>query len=116
METIKADWKKMSDPAIAEQLAAYVRMLRLEQNKTQQDLALQAGIARKTLSAFESGQKNITLITLIQLLRALDALQVLNVFQVVDQISPLALAKLEKGKRKRAGKSKKSGPETKSDW
>lgn len=116
MESNKADWKKMSDPAIAGALAAYVRHVRLEQNKTQQDLATEAGITRKTLSDFESGQKNITLLTLIQLLRALDVLAVLDAFQVVDQVSPLVLAKLEKEKRQRAGRSKKQDLKKRSDW
>lgn len=116
METIKADWKKMSDLAIAGELAAYVRHMRLELNKTQQDLATEAGVTRKTLSDFENGQKNITLLTLIQLLRALDTLPVLNAFQVVDQVSPLVLAKLEKEKRQRAGRSKKQDTNKRSDW
>ncbi|MHB1277692.1 MAG: helix-turn-helix domain-containing protein [Bacteroidia bacterium] len=116
METSKADWKKMSDPAIAGELAAYVRHVRLEQNKTQQDLATEAGVTRKTLSDFESGQKNITLLTLIQLLRALDVLSVFNAFQIENQVSPLVLARLEKEKRQRAGRSKKPNPKKRSDW
>ncbi|HCS21064.1 MAG TPA: transcriptional regulator [Bacteroidetes bacterium] len=106
----------MSDTAIAGVLAAYVREVRLEQNKTQQDLATEAGLTRKTVSDFESGHKNITLLTLVQLLRALDVLAVLNAFQTESQVSPLVLAKLEKEKRQRAGRSKKTDLKKRSDW
>ena len=107
---------KMSDRAIAEQLAAFIRNNRLEQNKTQNDLATIAGVTRRTISAFESGQKNITILTLIQLLRALNCLHVLNEFKSGSQISPIQLAKIEQQKRKRARGKNQGNKPTKSDW
>ena len=90
-----------SDVALMETLGAFIRHHRLEQNKTQGQLATEAGIARSTLSLFEKGQ-NTSLLVFISLLRALKLLNLLQGFQVRAQISPLQLARLEQGKRSRA--------------
>jgi transcriptional regulator with XRE-family HTH domain len=73
----------------------------MEQNKSQEVLATAAGICRSTLSLLERG-KTVTLDTLIQVLRTLDVLYIFDVFTVQETLSPLALAKIEKNKRKRA--------------
>jgi hypothetical protein len=57
----------------------------------------------------------VTLATLIQVLRVLNQLQVMDAFEVQQRISPLALAKAELNKRKRARNTKTQDPET-SDW
>lgn len=108
------DWVSMSDDALAEYIGAFVRHHRLEQNKTQDVLANTAGISRSTLSLLERG-KTVTLPTLIQVLRVLDQLQVMEAFVVHKTISPLALAKIEHEKRKRA-RGKKKNDLGKSDW
>jgi hypothetical protein len=46
--------------------------------------------------------ETVTLATLIQVLRVLDQLHVMEAFSILQTISPLALAKMEKNKRKRA--------------
>ncbi len=92
----------MSDKALAGQIAAFVKHHRLEQNKSQEQLANSAGISRSTLSLLERGE-TVTLATLIQVLRVLDLLHIMEVFTVQQSISPLALAKLERNKRQRAG-------------
>jgi len=100
------NWDSMSDKALAEQIGAFVKHHRMEQNKTQDVLAKAAGISRSTLSLLERGE-TVTLATLIQVLRVLDQLHIMETFIVQQIISPLALAKIEKNKRKRAsGKEK----------
>lgn len=106
-------WHSMSDQALAAHIGAFVKHHRLEQNKTQDVLSHQAGISRSTLSLLERGE-TVTLATLIQVLRVLDQLEVMNAFEVRQQISPLALAKAEQGKRKRARNT--DTHDTKSDW
>lgn len=96
------EWASMGDKALAGYIGAFVRHHRMEQNKTQDDLAAAAGISRSTLSLLERGEP-VTVNTLIQVLRVLDQLAVLNAFEVSETISPLALAKLQKEKRQRAG-------------
>ncbi|MBK8053550.1 MAG: helix-turn-helix transcriptional regulator [Saprospiraceae bacterium] len=99
------NWDSMSDHALAEHIGVFIRHHRMEQNKTQDTLAKAAGISRSTLSLLERGE-TVTLATFIQVLRVLDLLHVMEIFTVSQTISPLALAKMEQTKRKRAsGKS-----------
>jgi len=111
------NWASMSDKALAQFIGAFVRHHRLAQNRTQAQLASEAGISRSTLSLLERGE-TVTVATLIQVLRVLDRLEVLGAFEVKTQISPLALARLQKTKRQRAGRVAKQIGETRkpSDW
>ena len=106
----------MSDKALVEHIGAFVRHHRVEQNKTQDELATAAGISRSTLSLLERGEM-VTVTSLIQVLRVLDQLHVLSAFEVKETLSPLALVKLQKEKRQRArSTSKKPEENNKTDW
>jgi len=94
------DWIQMSDVAIVRQIGNYIKHVRLQQRKTQAQLANIAGLNRWTSSQIETGD-SITLTSLIQVLRALNSLYVLNTFEVKDEISPLEYAKLKKHKKER---------------
>ena len=111
------EWVSMSDKALMEHIGVFVRYHRLEQNKTQNELATAAGISRSTLSLLERGE-TVTINTLIQVLRVLDKLHVMSAFEVIETLSPLALARLQKEKRQRArkksGKQDENSEET--DW
>lgn len=111
------NWTAASDTALVERLGAFIKHHRLLQNKTQEQLAREAGIVRSTLSLFERGE-NISLLVFIQLLRALKLLHLLKDFQISQQLSPLQLAKMEQSKKARARQTdtgrKKLKPET--DW
>src|ERR1700740_1372293 len=95
------NWKSTTDNSVIEILGNYIRHHRLEQNKSQAQLADEAGIDRTTLVEFEKGRR-ANLITFIQLLRALGLLHVMEQFVVQQQISPLQLAELDQAKRQRA--------------
>lgn len=95
----------MSDDALAIQIGEFIKNKRLEQNKTQDALSAAAGISRSTLSLLERGE-TVTLATLLQVLRVLDQLQVMEFFTIQQTISPLALVKMEKNKRRRASSLK----------
>jgi len=104
----------MSDHALSLHIGTFIKHHRMESNKTQETLSREAGISRSTLSLLERGE-TVTLATLIQLLRALDQLNVLEAFTIKQTISPLALAKMERKKRKRASGSTKE-VEKSSNW
>jgi transcriptional regulator with XRE-family HTH domain len=104
----------MSDDTLALKVGNFIKHQRLQQNKTQEWVAEAAGISRSTLSLLERGE-TVTLATLIQVLRVLDQLQVMEVFEIQQSISPLALAKAEKQKRKRASNTISSHQEE-SNW
>lgn len=101
IEKTNTDWVAMSDKAIIGAIGAYIRYQRLEQNKTQVQVAKEAGINRWTLSQIENGE-SITLATLIQILRALDLIHLLSIFTVKEEISPIEYARLKEKKKKRA--------------
>ena len=95
------DLVQLSDVAIVRHIGKYIKHVRLQQNKTQAQLADMAGLNRWTISQIENGE-SITLSSLIQILRSLDSLFALNAFEVPDEISPLEYAKLKKHKKERA--------------
>ncbi len=101
MDINNNNWIAMNDAAIAKSIGAFVKHHRLQQNRTQKDVADAAGINRSTLTSLEKGD-TVTIATLIQVLRVLDLLYVMDVFHVEDEISPIEYARLQKNKRKRA--------------
>jgi len=109
------DWYSMSDTALAETIGAYIKQHRLDQNRTQDEVAEQAGISRSTLSLLEKG-KTVTVPTLIRVLRVLELLHIMDSFQIHEQVSPLQLARLEQEKRVRARSKRTSKDNRKSEW
>ena len=101
MEETNKDWVAMSDKAIIGAIGDYIRHQRLEQNRTQAQVAEDAGINRWTLSQIENGE-SITLVTLIRILRVLDLIHLLSIFTIEETISPIAYARLQEKKKKRA--------------
>jgi transcriptional regulator with XRE-family HTH domain len=121
MDISSNSWLAMSDGALVETIGAFVKHHRLLQNKTQQQLAIEAGINRSTITQIEKGEK-ITLQSLLQVLRVLNLLYIMDVFKVQEQLSPLQLAKLEQNKRQRArnnlpaARKEDNSNDNKSDW
>ena len=105
--------QSLSDDALLIRMGNYIKHQRLAQNKTQAQLAIDAGINRSTLSEFEQGKRSNT-ITLVQLLRALNLLHILQIFEIEDQISPMLLAEMQHHYKRRA--SKKRTPKKDSEW
>ena len=116
MEKAIKYWYAMSDPAILEVLGNFIQQTRLQQNKTQQQVAEAAGINRSTIVQVENGGGG-TLLSFIQILRGLEQLQLFQSFEIRQQLSPLQLAKIDQKKRQRASTKKATGTSTpKSDW
>jgi transcriptional regulator with XRE-family HTH domain len=108
----------MTDAALLQHIGTFVRNKRIEQRRTQEDLATASGISRSTLSLLERGEP-VMLPTLIQVLRMLDQLHILDAFAVSDRVSPLVLAKLEREKPKRIRKKESNSKKATSedlDW
>lgn len=101
IKNIDTDWSSQSDQVLIRQIGIFVRKKRLEINKTQAQVARDAGINRLTLSKLEQGE-SITLTSLIQVLRVLDLLDFMNSFVIDETISPIEYAKLKENERKRA--------------
>jgi transcriptional regulator with XRE-family HTH domain len=95
------DWVSLSDKALGVTIGNFIKHHRLNQNKTQDEVSVAAGISRSTLSLLERGEK-VTLSSLIQVLRVLELLYVMDIFKINNEISPIEYAKLQKNKRQRA--------------
>lgn len=98
------EWASMSDKALIDTIGKFIQYHRLNQNRSQAEVAKEAGMSRSTLSLLERGEKT-TLISLIRVLRVLDLLYVMDVFKFREEISPVEYAKLQKHKRQRARKT-----------
>lgn len=107
------NWLSMSDKALVETIGSFVQHHRLNQNRSQSNVATDAGISRSTLSLLERGEK-ISLGSLIKVLRVLDLLHIMNVFKIDNEISPVEYARLQKNKRKRA-RNKQENPNLEED-
>lgn len=95
------NWSSLSNKSLIHIIGNFIQSHRLNQNKSQQSVATDAGISRSTLSLLERGEK-VRIDSLIQVLRTLDLLYVMDVFFVPQQISPLEYAKIQKKARKKA--------------
>jgi transcriptional regulator with XRE-family HTH domain len=113
MDKTNIEWAAMTDHAILETIGNFIRHMRLEQNRTQLQVAKDAGINRWTLGQIEKGT-SITLGSLIRILRVLDVLHLFNAFKIEPKISPIEYAKLMEKKRQRAS-SDRSSNRTKKD-
>ena len=107
--------ESMTDDAIAEELGRRLAQARLEQNRTQQELAEHLGINRMSYNRLERGQGKV--ITLIAALRALGKLDQLNTFLPDEPFSPMEALKMGRPNRTRARpKHKADARDTEADW
>jgi putative transcriptional regulator len=95
----------MTDRAIAKELAGRIKQQRLNKNLSQRSVAESAGISITAVQGVEKGES--TIMTLIKVLRVLGSLDALESFLPEISVSPLALAKLEGKKRKKASGKRK---------
>ena len=114
MVNTNTEWIAMSDRNIVNTIGSFIKYERLKRNKTQAQLAEEAGINRWTISQIENGEA-ITLLSLIQIMRALNVLELLDIFSIKQEISPIELAKKDQQKRQRA-RNKDNNNTKQSDW
>lgn len=104
-----------SDKKLLEEIGDFLKNTRLNQGKTQEEVATDAGLNRSTLSQIENGSGG-TLLSLVQILRVLGQLHLLEQFKTASLVSPLKLAKLEQQQRQRASRKRPKKNQPKSDW
>lgn len=106
---------EMSDLAIVRLIGNEIKRLRLEENLTQEQLSVRAGVGRSFISQVENGRPS-SILTLLQILRALKRLNLLEGFASEPVISPMLVARMEKEKRFRATRRKSNSTPKKSSW
>jgi len=93
----------MNDTAILEELGHRIQRERLNQNMSQADMALKAGVSRRAYQNLEVGLA-CALPLLIRVLRALNKLDMLDFFLPEPGPSPIQLAKLKGRLRARSSR------------
>lgn len=96
-------------PELSQALGEQIRALRLRQNRQQEDLAKDAGVALTALKNLESG-KGATVRTLLKVLRALNRLDWLDSLSPPVSISPLQMIR-QKAPRQRASRRRSPSPD-----
>ncbi len=103
-----------SDDATLRELGSRIATSRLNRNLTQDDLAKEAGISKRTLQRVEQGEStHVT--NLIRILRALGLLENLEGLIPEPAISPVQQMKM-RGKQRRRASSRSEQPARKSPW
>lgn len=90
--------------AVLAEIGDRLRRVRLEQNRTAEELAETSGVGTRTLLRLESGE-GANLTTLIRVLRGLGKLSAMDSFLPEPVVSPLELAKRSGKRRLRASGS-----------
>ena len=106
--------KESSDTAVLKEIGHRIDKFRLNQNKTQEALALESGISKRTLIRVESGH-SVQLSSLIRILRELDLLENLETLIPEPALSPIQQLKM-KGKQRQRASKKSSTPKRGESW
>ncbi|SFR60332.1 helix-turn-helix transcriptional regulator [Thiomicrospira sp. ALE5] len=89
-----------SAAAVAEALGERLKQARLNQNRTQAEVAMFVGVSKKTILNAEKGKAQLDVF--VAILQALDLVEQLDRFLPPQLISPIQLAKLQGQQRQRA--------------
>ena len=104
----------MADKAVLEELGHRLARRRIVLELTQEDLANEAGISKRTLERLEAGQSS-QFLTVVRVLRALNMLDLLEVAIPEATTSPMDLLKM-KGKQRQRVSAKKKKQLAGDDW
>jgi len=99
-----ADRYQASDDALLGTLGARIARTRLERNVSQQQLATEAGLSKRTLERIEAGE-DTKLSNVVRILRALGMLDRLDALVPEPLPSPVEQLKLRGRRRRRAGRT-----------
>lgn len=88
----------LTTPELLHQLGERLRTYRIQENITQQDVAIKAGVAERTVRALERGRGTVE--TLVRVIRALNAPDPLSQLVPKPQISPMALLRTPQGPKR----------------
>jgi transcriptional regulator with XRE-family HTH domain len=92
---------RMTDEAVLSELGARLERTRLERDRSQRELAAEAGVERKAIQRMEGGEP-VRIISFVRVLRALDLLDALDRLVPEPGPSPIELLKLQGRRRQRA--------------
>ena len=106
--------RESSDEAVLLEFGSRIARHRLNRNLTQDALAREAGVSKRTLHRIEHGQ-SAQVVQWIRLLRALDLLENLDTLVPGQAVSPLQQVKRQ-GKQRRRASSPTDQPGESRPW
>ena len=92
----------LTDDAVLRELGARISRLRLNQNLSQEALAREAGISKRTLERLENGTVSVQLPALLRVARKLGFFSGLDSFIPEARPSPMSLLEMQGKARRRA--------------
>ena len=107
--------RSLSDTAILAELGTRLAQARLDRNLSQDRLATEAGVSKRTIERLETGH-SAQLASLIRVLRALDLAEHIDLLIPAPATSPLAQLKLQGRKRERASRQPRGGRSAATTW
>jgi transcriptional regulator with XRE-family HTH domain len=105
--------KQATDEAILAELGGRLARIRLDHNLTQAELAMQAGVSKRTVERLETGVVATQLSGFIRVCRVLDVVERFELLVPEPVPSPVAQLKLAGRKRQRASAAKATKPSAK---
>lgn len=107
-------YEHVTDNAALSILGQRIAQRRLEQNRTQAELAHEAGVSKRTIERLEGGE-SIHTTNLIRVLRVLGLLANLNELVPAPVPSPIEALRTKEKRRKRASGNSRQSPDTESE-
>lgn len=106
---------ELTDEAILRELGTRLASLRLGSNRTQADLASQAGVSKRTIERLESGAVATQLSGFLRICRALGLLEGFE--SLIPRAVPGPMEQLElQGRRRRRASGRKASPRKAKKW
>jgi len=101
--------KSMSEDAVLAELGHRLERHRVERNRTQAELAEQAGIGRATLQRIERGD-SVQMTSIVKLMRALELLSALDAAVPESIAFPIAELERQQRRSRRRARGRHGGP------
>ncbi len=104
-----------SDQTVLVELGARLARTRLEQNISQEKLAVDAGVSKSTVERIETGRE-VKLTSFVRILRALGRLELLDQLVPEPLPSPIELVRTQGRRRRRAAEPRREEEEQPGPW
>ncbi|HVU09240.1 MAG TPA: helix-turn-helix transcriptional regulator [Verrucomicrobiae bacterium] len=108
--------KQATDEAVLTELGGRLTRIRLERNLTQDQLAKEAGVSKRTVQRLETGAVATQLSGFIRVCRVLDVIERFDLLISEPVPSPVAQLKMAGRKRQRASTAKKTVKPSAKKW
>ncbi|MBS1561010.1 MAG: helix-turn-helix transcriptional regulator [Bacteroidetes bacterium] len=105
----------MTDEAVLRELGERLERERLSRNLTQAALAERAGVSKRTIERFESGEVGTQLTGFLRICRAMEVLGALDLILPDKMPSPMELLK-HQGKRRRRATTSREPDQPQKPW